>query len=254
MAVDENVRRLLECDRFPRASTYDVEWVLENQMGLHALWLTEWLCESLDLREGMRILDLGCGKALSSIFLAKEYDAQVWATDLWVAAEENRVRIEAAGVGDRVFPIHADARELPYAHEFFDAMVCIDAFIYFGTDDLCLNYLHRFVKKGGQLGMTVPGFMRDLDGPVPEHVRPFWAQECWTWHTVEWWRRHWERTGLVDIEVVDALPEGHDLWRRWYQARWDAGDKRKSVQSDISVLAEDAGRYMGFIRAVARRK
>jgi len=36
----------------------------------------------LTLRPGMRVLDLGCGTALTSIFLAREYDVEVWATDL----------------------------------------------------------------------------------------------------------------------------------------------------------------------------
>jgi cyclopropane fatty-acyl-phospholipid synthase-like methyltransferase len=74
----------------------------------------------------MHVLDLGCGKALSSVFLAKEYGVQVWATDLWISATENRERIEQAGLADRVFPIHADARALPYAELFFDALVCVD--------------------------------------------------------------------------------------------------------------------------------
>ena len=202
---------------------------------------------------GMRILDLGCGKALSSIYLAKEHQVEVWATDLWIDAEDNRGRIEKAGVEDHVYPIHADARELPYAGGFFDAVVCVDAYIYFGTDDLYLNYLHHFVKPGGQIGIAVPGFMKELEGPIPEHLRPFWAQECWTWHTPIWWHRHWERTELVDVQVADALPNGHELWRRWYKARREAGDERESVVSDISVLTEDGGRYMGFVRAVARK-
>lgn len=36
-------------------------------------------------------------------------------------------------------PIHADARSLPFAAEFFDAIVCIDSFLYYGTDDLYLS-------------------------------------------------------------------------------------------------------------------
>ena len=62
------------------------------------------------LRQGMRILDLGCGKALSSIFLAKEFNAQVWATDLWIEADDNLVRISRAGLDEKIFPIHAGAR------------------------------------------------------------------------------------------------------------------------------------------------
>ena len=37
----------------------------------------------------MRVLDLGCGLAMSSIFLRREFDVQVWATDLWFNASEN---------------------------------------------------------------------------------------------------------------------------------------------------------------------
>ena len=54
----------------------------------------------------MRVLDMGCGKAISSIFLAQEFGVQVWATDLWISAAENWQRIRETEVADRVFPIH----------------------------------------------------------------------------------------------------------------------------------------------------
>jgi SAM-dependent methyltransferase len=251
--MKEQFKHLLTRSEFPRASQYDPGWIIENQMGLNALWLTEWLCQGLNLKPGMRVLDLGCGKALSSIFLAREYDVQVWATDLWISAADNLERIERAGLADRVFPLHADAHSLPYAENFFDAVVCVDAYIYFGTDDLYLNTLHRFVKPGGQIGIVVPGFMQEFDGPLPEHLLPFWAQECWTWHTVEWWHWLWERTGLVKVLHADHLPEGWKLWLVWKQARRLAGDESPSVESDLRVLEADRGRYMGFIRMVAER-
>jgi len=31
-------------------------------------------------------------------------------------------------------PVHADANELPYADEYFDAVVSVDAYLYFGRD------------------------------------------------------------------------------------------------------------------------
>src|SRR5678815_3340304 len=69
-------------DRFPRSSRYHPDWVLTHASGgANSLWLTEWLTEALDLRPGMRVLDLGCGKASSSIFLRREFGVQVWATD-----------------------------------------------------------------------------------------------------------------------------------------------------------------------------
>src|SRR5262244_3839073 len=165
MAVDE---RLISV-RFPRASCYHPEWVLAGiSGGANPLWLTEWLTEALDLRPDMRVLDLGCGRALSSVFLRREFGVQVWATDLWFSAAENLQRIRDAGVEDGVTPIHADARALPFAPEFFDAIVCIDAFPYYGTDDLYLNTVARLLKPGGRLGIAGSGLAREIDGPVPE--------------------------------------------------------------------------------------
>ena len=103
-------------------------------MGPNVLWFTEALCQKMEMKPGMRVLDLGCGTAMSSIFLTKEYGVQVWATDLWIRASENYGRICTEGVEDTVFPIHADARQLPFADEFFDAIVSIDSYHYFGTD------------------------------------------------------------------------------------------------------------------------
>ena len=110
---------------FPRSASYDAKWVLENLMGPNVLWLAESLSEVLELRPGMRVLDMGCGKAISSIFLAKEFGVQVWATDLWIPAAENGLRIRAAGVEDSVCPIHAEAHALPFAEGFFDALVSL---------------------------------------------------------------------------------------------------------------------------------
>ena len=251
--MNEQIQSLTARPEFPRAGRYDAEWILGNQMGLNPLLLTEWVAQGMDLTAGMRVLDLGCGKALSSIFLAREYGVQVWATDLWIPATDNRKRIDTEGLADRVFSIHADARSLPFADEFFDAIVCVDAYIYFGTDDLYLDYLQRFAKPGGRLGIAVPGFMRELAGPFPEHLRPFWAQQGWTWHTAAWWRNLWSRTGLVGVQVADVLPDGWKLWLDWKRARRLFGDKSPGLESDIQVLEADRGDYMGFVRMVASR-
>lgn len=96
----------------------------------------------------MRVLDLGCGRASSSIFLGREFGVEVWATDLWFSASENLQRIRDAKVQSCVFPIQANARALPFAAEFFDAILSIDSFVYYGTDDLYLSYLARFLRPG----------------------------------------------------------------------------------------------------------
>ena len=250
---------MLQQEQFPLSAKYDAQWILKHSMGPHPLWLAEWLCQSMDLKAGMRVLDMGCGEAITSIFLAQEFGVQVWANDLWIKPSDNWARIREAGVEDRVFPIHAEARSLPYAEGFFDAIVSVDSYFYYGTDDLYLKYFSRFVKPGGQIGIAEVALVRDFDGPVPDHLaRPqqngavFWADDCFAWHPPQWWRRHWEKTGLVDIERVDARPDGCALWLQHHRAALAAGTNR--FPSDVEALEKDAGQYIGFVRMVARRK
>ncbi len=240
--------RLLSA-RFPRASTYNPEWVLASASGgAPALWLAEWLAPALGLRPGMRVLDLGCGRAATSIFLRREFDVEVWATDLWFSAAENAQRIRDAGVDDGVFPIHADARSLPFAPEFFDAIVSIDSFPYYGTDALYLNYLAQFVKPGGVIGVAGAGLMQEFDGQVPGHLEGWWTQDLFAFHSPTWWRRHWELTGIVDVEVAETMPDGWQRWLDWHRAV--APDNAV----EIKAVEEDAGRYLGYVRFTGRRR
>ena len=245
MASDD---RLLS-ERFPRSSKYHPEWVLANASGgANSLWLTEWLTTAMTLQPNMKVLDLGCGRASSAIFLRREFGVQVWATDLWFSASENNQRIRDAGGEDGVFPIHADARSLPFAGDFFDAILCIDSFPYFGTDDLYLNYLAHFVKPGGQIGIAGVGLVREIGSPIPDHLAQFWTQDLWAIHSADWWRRHWERTGVMEIQLADTMPDGWKLWLDWH--RIVAPDNA----TEIKALEADKGRNLGYVRLVGRRR
>lgn len=65
MSDSTSPAELLHGSRFSRSSKHDALAILNSQMGPNPLWLTEWLCDDLPLAPGNRILDLGCGKALS---------------------------------------------------------------------------------------------------------------------------------------------------------------------------------------------
>jgi SAM-dependent methyltransferase len=236
--------------RFPRASAYHPDWIAAAVSGAaNPLWLTEWLTEAVQLKPGMRVLDLGCGRALSSVFLRREFGVQVWAVDLWFDQAENFQRIRDAGVDDGVFPLRCNARDLPFAAEYFDAILSIDSFFYYGTDDQFLNDLVRYLKPGGILGIAGASLVQEIDGEPPVHLRAWFAQDKpWCLHSPAWWRRHWEKTGLVTIETADAIPDGWVFWRDW--VREIAPENRV----ELEALATDAGRNFGYARCVARRR
>ena len=245
----------LSHERYPRARSYDPDWVIENQMGPHALWLLEALTQVLPIEAGMKVLDLGCGKAMTSIFLAREFGAEVWATDLWIPAEENLARIREAGVQDQVVPIHAEAHSLPFSPGFFDAVVSIDAYQYFGTADLYLGYITHFLRPGGRLGVVAPALFDEFGENVPEVLAPFWDWEFCCWHGPDWWRTHWAKTGKVQVEVADAIPDGWRDWLRFEEAiaPFQSGWLKDAGENTAAMLRADQGKLLGFTRIVGAR-
>ncbi len=219
-------------------------------MGPNVLWLTESLTERMSIEPGMRVLDLGCGKAFSSIFVAKEFGALVWAADLWIAPTPNFERIRAAGVAERVFPVRAEAHELPFAEGYFDAIVSMDAYHYFGTDNLYLSYLSKFLRPGGQIGIVVPGLREELDDGVPSHLEPYWDPDFWSFHSPAWWKRHWERSGALASVTADFVEDGAAFWLDWLM---QAGDAGWPAESEAAMLRADGGRCLGFTRVVGTR-
>ncbi len=116
------------------------------------------------------------------------------------------------------------------------AIMCIDSFPYFGTDDLYLNYVAQVVKEGGRVGIAGAGLMREVEAPPPEHLREWWTQDLWCLHSANGWRRHWDRTGIMDVEVGDTMPDGWQFWLDWHKV------VAPNNQSEIEALEADQGR------------
>jgi SAM-dependent methyltransferase len=249
MSTHDSLDRL-HLDHYPRSLAYDPRWVVDNQMGPNPLWLMEALTDHLPLEAGARVLDLGAGTALTSIFLAKEFDLSVVAADLWVSPTENQRRILEAGVEGRVLPLRLEAHDLQFGEETFDAIVSADAYHYFGTDDLYLTSCVRLLRAGGRIGIVVPGLVVELE-ELPVHLRPYWDPACWSFHSPQWWRRHWGRSERVEVEQADVLPDGWREWLLWLEVCREHG--APVDDSEVRMVQEDAGRNLGFTRVVARK-
>ncbi|MCL2199322.1 MAG: methyltransferase domain-containing protein [Defluviitaleaceae bacterium] len=251
--MDKNI---LHHADFPRSNKYDPMWIIENEMGPNPLWLTEFLTEPFDLKPGMRVLDLGSGKGITSVFLAREFGVQVYAADFdewkgWTSPEIRWNNAKENGVEHLVIPIKADARKLPFAEGFFDAIVCVDSYFYYGKNDGDFENIIRFLRPGGKIGMVIPGFMKDVSSGVPDYIKEFLGDELWTWETLPWWKNLWEKTNLATIDIADTLKDGCALWQRWDETLDSVG--KHSAPDEIEDFKRDKGEYMGFLRLVATK-
>jgi len=244
---------------FPRSSRYDPAWIAKHQMGPHPLWLCEWLADRMHLLPGQRVLDLGCGTALSSIFLAREYAVEVVAADLWTDPRGNRDRIQAMGQEQRVTPLRCDARHLPFDRASFDAIISIDSYFYFGTEPGYLDGIAALLKPDGRIGAIMPGLMRELDGGPPEHLSrlqssgaAFWSSGCDAYRSLDWWRQQWSQAISTQLEFAVRMHNGWQLWCAWERYLCAVG--ANTYPSDEQALQEDAGRYIGFIALLAQRR
>ena len=244
----EQILAIMSDDTFPLTQKYDPDWILENSMGSHCLWLLESLTRLMKLEANMRVLDLGCGKAISSIFLAKEFKVDVIAADLWIDASENWQRIRDVNCDNKVFPIKANANDLPFENNFFDAMISINSLFFFATgDDFLREHVFRNIRPGGEIGIVVPGFLHEYTTGLPEEYLPYIEYGIDKYHTCAWWENHLLKSGMVEIVLCDTFPpenNGNMLFNKSEQIF-------NSHNEPFNVLARDD---VTFIRIIAKRK
>lgn len=237
-------------NKFPRASKYDPEWLKANMMGPNAAYLLERLSEHMDFHKGMRVLDLGCGMGITSVFLAREFGVKVWATDLWIPATENYKRFNEAEVSDRVYPIHSEAHELPYADEFFDAVVSVDAYHYFGTEkDYMDKHCAKLLKPGGEIGIVVPGLSKELNpGEIPKGLETYWEDDFDTLHSDQWWKNLWDGSSMIQTDFCENMTDGKKIW---YESIWKHGEYGSDF--DREFLEADKNDRLTMIMMVGKK-
>lgn len=234
---------------FTKSNKYDFDFVKENMMGPNSMKILEELSESLKLEKGMRILDLGCGRGLTSIFLAKEYDVTVFATDLWISATDNYERIKSMGLEDKIIPIHAEAHDLPFANEFFDVAISVDAYHYFGVEaDYLTKHFAPLVKKGGQIAVAVPGLKQEFTNGVPAELVPYWFDDMTlTLHSCDWWYNLWKTSDLVTIQECKELNCFEETWKDWLICDNDF------ARRDIGMMEAEGGNYFNLVSIIATK-
>jgi SAM-dependent methyltransferase len=117
--------------------------------------LTLRLGHLLDLRPGMRVLDVACGHGSSAVALAKAYGCSIHGVDLAAAnIDSARAAARREGLEHLVSFEIGDAERLPVPDRSFDVVVCECAFCTFPSKDAAAAEFARVLQPGGRLGLS----------------------------------------------------------------------------------------------------
>lgn len=228
---------------------FETDFLQKNMMGPNAVLLLEELLGNMLLRKGMRILDLGPGTGLTSIYLAKMYDAEVFAVDLWISASENYARIKEFGLEEQIIPLNLDVHTLPFPENYFDAMISIDSYQYYGAKEGFLEqHIAPYIKEDGLLGVVIPGLQHDFENDVvPEVLRPFWVENI-HFYSHDFWRRLWQKSEAISLESCQEMKSFRQAWDEWL-----ACDNAYAI-SDHEMMKAEQGNYFDFVQLIARKR
>lgn len=236
---------------FPKATSFDTALVRSKIMGPNPLKLCEELLRDVYIPCGVRVCDLGSGTGITSALLAREYGLDTYAVDLWSDPQENRAFFDSLGISrDTIHPVQADVSQgLPFEHGYFDAVVSIDSYNYYGRDPHYLGErLLPYVKQGGMLYVSIPGMVRDRHDNLPVCLLKSWTPEQLDYmHDIDWWRAMIEPTPGVEIVSMQPMLCTDEAWEDWIACdnEYAAGDR--------AAVEAGALEYLNIIAIVLRK-
>ena len=161
-----NTLRAPDRSRYPELDSYTRDELYADCFGGGGLYLAARMARTLSLHAGDSVLDLGCGKGETSIFLARHFGVKVVALDLWTSATFLNEKFTQRGYGGRIVPLNLDVTHaLPFAENTFVAIFCMNSFNFYGAE--------RMVRIN-----QLPRGLDDLEEIVPHNVHVVLLPKC----------------------------------------------------------------------------
>ena len=181
---------------------FDIQIEMGMSKHVGGLETTKELVELCHIDQNKYVLVIGSGNGISACWIAKVYGCRIMGIDLsegMVTLSNERIRKE--GLEDRVEIRVADAQELPFDDDVFDAVLSESVTAFPDDKQKAIREYVRVVKKGGYVGLNettwigepttemVDYAIHSIGGCKPE--------------TALRWKGMLEESGLQDITVIN---------------------------------------------------
>lgn len=268
-SIDELKTTLRKVDKskYPRLGGYSKADIWRD-IGPGGLYLVSLLAEALELQPGSLVLDLGCGAAESSLYLADNYEAIVIAADLAREPADNAKKIESRGHRGTITPLRLDAsKPLPFAKEYFDAILCVNSLNFYGTDIAIIDQIAHHLKRGGVFcsgGECLSEEFTPEQIANPPDIYAFaetvWEGDFLTSHSPGWWADHIARSNELEMVLCKEVEDGQRFYEEQALLSEPGGYFGLSAQRarELEIRQIEYGRenrpYMTIYQLVALRR
>ncbi len=155
-----------------RSMTYSCGYFADDRTSLEAAQEAKLrrLADKLDIRPGMRVLEIGCGWGSFALLLAREYGVSVKGLTLSMRQHElARKRVAEAGLEGRVDIALEDFRDTTGR---FDRIVSVEMFEALGYENwgVFFSRCHELLAPGGTIGLQVI--------TIPDHRFAQYRKHC----------------------------------------------------------------------------
>jgi ubiquinone/menaquinone biosynthesis C-methylase UbiE len=244
-------------NRFEFFATIERYHTIQNPTSEEKLDLAARYCA---VRDGMRVLDVGCGKGWMLRRLASRFNIRATGLELSrIFAAQARRQCAAEGLSGKIDIVEGNALDYRAEPASFDLVMCIGASFALGGFESALDWMSRVAKPGGAIAIgevfakVLPLPPDLLSDPASRRDYP----ERTLWNTVEIMRaRGLPLRGLIEASTDD--------WDRYHSLHWQAAMDwalENSGDPDAARLSDPAGqrraleidrRYQGWAIFVVR--
>lgn len=181
---------------------------------------TDTLLQLCHIHKDSYILDVGCGVGVTPCYISRKYGCRVVGVDISERmVERSRERVEREKLSGRVEIRVADAQDLPFEDNLFDAVMTESVTAFPEDKQKAVNEYARVAKPGGFVGLNETAWLKV---PPPPEVVAWAAQDVGA--TVkplspDEWTGLLENAGLKDIisktYAINLQDESKGLLRRY---------------------------------------
>lgn len=124
--------------------------------------LTNWGLKYVDFKDGMKMLDIGCGGgATLKRLLKRSPDSMVCGIDISEESVAKARKVNSKLLNKQVFVQAGSAEILPWEDNTFDMVTAVETVYFWPNIEKCFTEVERVLKPGGQFAIIVEVTSKD---------------------------------------------------------------------------------------------